>query len=218
MKLTLYSLKPGFQRMLRPVARWLVSGGVTANEVTPTTCLISCTAGLVASLTVAMDVEAQARAILWILPPVFLVRMALNAIDGMMAREFGQRSALGAYLNELTDVVSDIFMYLPFALTGVFGAWRIVALIILSVISEFAGIAGVLAGASRRYDGPMGKSDRAFVFGALALWIGRGYGLPPVVAECFAPVMGVLLIVTIINRVKKGLSEYAHNRMSILSV
>ena len=29
-----------------------------------------------------------------------------------------------------------------------------------------------MVGASRRYDGPMGKSDRAFVFGALGLWVG----------------------------------------------
>ncbi len=218
MKLTLYSLKPAFQRMMRPVARWLVTGGVTANEVTMTACLISCAAGLFVSIGLAFDVEAQARAILWILPPVFFLRMALNAIDGMMAREFGQRSALGAYLNELTDVVSDIFMYLPFAFVGVFGAWRIGALIVLSVISEFAGIAGVLAGASRRYDGPMGKSDRALVFGALAVWIGRGQGLPVLVADWFPPAMAVLLLFTIVNRVKKGLEEYAQNRMSILSV
>src|SRR3712207_7008058 len=31
---------------------------------------------------------------------------------------------------------------------------------------------------SRRYDGPIGKSDRAFVFGALGLWIGLGGPLP----------------------------------------
>ena len=41
--------------------------------------------------------------------------MAFNAIDGMLAREFGQKSRLGAYLNELTDVVSDAALYLPFA-------------------------------------------------------------------------------------------------------
>ena len=37
--------------------------------------------------------------------------MAFNAIDGMLAREFGQKSRLGAYLNELTDVVSDAALY-----------------------------------------------------------------------------------------------------------
>ena len=42
--------------------------------------------------------------------------MALNALDGMLAREFNQKSRLGAVLNELGDVVSDTALYLPIAL------------------------------------------------------------------------------------------------------
>ena len=37
---------------------------------------------------------------------------------------------------------------------------------------------GPTVGASRRYDGPLGKSDRAFVFGALGLWVALGGPLP----------------------------------------
>ena len=40
---------------------------------------------------------------------VLFLRMALNAIDGMLAREFNQKTNLGAYLNELTDVISVAF-------------------------------------------------------------------------------------------------------------
>jgi CDP-diacylglycerol--glycerol-3-phosphate 3-phosphatidyltransferase len=42
-----------------------------------------------------------------------VVRMAFNAIDGMIACEFGGKSRLGAYLNELSDVVADAALYLP---------------------------------------------------------------------------------------------------------
>jgi len=49
-------------------------------------------------------------------PVWFFVRMAFNAVDGMLAREFGQASKLGAYLNELGDVVADTALYAPFAL------------------------------------------------------------------------------------------------------
>jgi CDP-diacylglycerol--glycerol-3-phosphate 3-phosphatidyltransferase len=49
--------------------------------------------------------------------------MALNAIDGMLAREHGQASRLGAVLNELGDVVADAGLYLPLALTTVFSLW-----------------------------------------------------------------------------------------------
>ena len=47
--------------------------------------------------------------------------MALNAMDGMLAREFGQQSALGGYLNEITDIVADAALYLPFAFIAPFG-------------------------------------------------------------------------------------------------
>ncbi len=39
--------------------------------------------------------------------------MALNAIDGMLAREHAMQTPLGAMLNELGDVVSDAALYLP---------------------------------------------------------------------------------------------------------
>src|SRR5262245_29241165 len=143
--------------------------------------------------------------------PVFLfVRMALNAIDGMLAREFGQKSDLGAYLNELTDVISDAFLYVPFAYAPGFDPLWIGAVIVLSVISEMAGVLGVTVGATRRYDGPLGKSDRAFLFGVLALVIGLGWSLPPWLSSLLPQLMAILLLITIVNRVKNGLTgKYA---------
>ena len=37
-------------------------------------------------------------------------------------------------------------------------------IVVLTLVSEMTGVVAVQIGASRRYDGPMGKSDRAFVF------------------------------------------------------
>jgi CDP-diacylglycerol--glycerol-3-phosphate 3-phosphatidyltransferase len=142
-----------------------------------------------------------------VLPFFFFVRMALNAVDGMLAREFGQKSRLGAYLNEITDVVADSFLYLPFAYLPGFEPLWIGAVIVLAVISEMTGVVGVMTGASRRYDGPMGKSDRAFAFGALALWIGLGGPVTPEFADWFPRVMVLFLSATIVNRVRKGLAE-----------
>ena len=70
--------------------------------------------------------------------------MALNAIDGMLAREFGQKSRLGAYLNELSDVLSDSFLYWPFALVYPASATWIGGIIVLSVVSEMAGVLGLV--------------------------------------------------------------------------
>jgi CDP-diacylglycerol--glycerol-3-phosphate 3-phosphatidyltransferase len=134
------------------------------------------------------------------------VRMALNAVDGMLAREFHQRSSLGAYLNELCDVVSDAALYAPFAWLAPFSPGWVAAVIVLAGLSEFAGVLGTTIGASRRYDGPMGKSDRAFVFGALGLWTALTPALPGW-TEWLMPLLAVSLVLTITNRVRAGLAE-----------
>src|SRR5579864_5341171 len=105
---SIYLLKPRFQASLLPLVRILADSGVTANQVTLAACALSVASGLFLSS------PAESRALLVLLPVLLFFRMALNAMDGMLAREFGQRSNLGACLNELGDVVSDAFLYLPF--------------------------------------------------------------------------------------------------------
>src|SRR6185436_7204944 len=107
--------------------------------------------------------------LLLLLPVWLFLRMALNAIDGMMARELGMSTQLGAVLNELGDVVSDLGVYLPLALVSEPAQWPIIAFSIGAILTEFSGVLARALGASRRYEGPMGKSDRAFVVGALGL-------------------------------------------------
>jgi CDP-diacylglycerol---glycerol-3-phosphate 3-phosphatidyltransferase len=197
---SLYALKPAFQLLLQPHVGKLARAGVTANQVT--------VAAAIGSLLVAAFVFAMAPA-RWpfLLVPVWLfLRMALNAIDGMLARDHGQKSRLGAYLNEISDVVSDAALYAPFALFPAFGPFWIGLVVVLSALTELAGVLGPTVGASRRYDGPMGKSDRALVFGALGLWVGFGGPLPPWTVLIMI-VLSVLLALTIVNRVRAGLKE-----------
>jgi len=198
--MTLYDLKPRFQSLLRPLVRRLAAAGVTANQVTLAAALGSVALGALLSC-------APHNHALFLLLPVWLaVRMALNAIDGMLAREFGQKSRLGGYLNELCDVVSDAALLLPFAFIAPFSQPTVFAVIGLAILAEYAGVMGPLVGASRRYDGPLGKSDRAALVGALALWLGLGLPLASWMAWAM-PLAALLLILTAINRVRHGLQE-----------
>lgn len=200
--MSIYALKPRFQALLRPLARALFSAGVTANQVTLAACVVSVALG-------AWLASDPAQTALFLLVPAwFFLRMAFNAIDGMLAREFGQKSPLGAYLNEITDVVSDAMLYLPFALLPGSSIAAAATVIVLSVISEMAGVLGLMVGASRRYDGPMGKSDRAFVFGLLGLLAGLGVSLGPWLAWVLWAVAAAIAL-TIVNRVRQGLAEGA---------
>jgi CDP-diacylglycerol--glycerol-3-phosphate 3-phosphatidyltransferase len=198
--MTLYDLKPRFQSLLRPLVHRLATAGVTANQVT-----VAAAIGSVA-LGALLTMRPSDRSLFLLLPVWLAVRMALNAIDGMLAREFGQKSRLGGYLNELCDVVSDAAVLLPFAFVAPFSQIAVFAVIGLAGLAEYAGVMGPLVGASRRYDGPLGKSDRAALVGALALWIGLGLPLPPWMAWAM-PTAALLLILTAINRVRRGLQE-----------
>ena len=198
--MSIYELKPAFQNLLRPLVRALYAAGCTANGVTIATCLVSIALGVV------LCAYSETRGLFLLLPLFLFVRMALNAVDGMLAREFGQKSNLGAFLNELTDVISDAALYLPFAFLPHFGWLAVAAVIFLSALSEMTGTVAVMIGATRRYDGPMGKSDRAFVFGALGLAV--GLGLPPAGWErLIFPAIALLLCVTVVNRVRRALEE-----------
>lgn len=200
MSFSIYQLKPKFQKLLHPFVVRLHRLGTTANQVTLFACLVSVVLGLTLYL-VPVPHGWFALLPLWL-----FLRMAFNAIDGMLARDFMQRSTLGAYLNELTDVISDAALYLPFAKIDGFNPFWIGALILAAALSEMAGVLGQTVGASRRYDGPFGKSDRAFVFGALGLAEALFYPLPREAAWVI-PMATVLTVWTTINRVQKGIKE-----------
>ena len=196
--MSIYALKPRFQQLLRPLVRALHARGITANQVTLAACAVSLLLGLL------LATQAAAPGWFWLLPIWFFLRMALNAVDGMLAREFGQQSALGGYLNEITDVAADAALYLPFAFVAPFGGLQIGLLIFLAALSEFCGVLGQVHGNGRRYDGPVGKSDRAFIFGGLGLWYAWAGALP----EWLNAAMWLLtaaLVWTCWRRVRNGL-------------
>ena len=198
---SVYNLKPAFQKLLRPLCKVLRRFGVTPNHITIVAIILSFMMGFL------IYAYASAQWPLFTLPAFLFIRMALNAIDGMMAREYNMDSKLGAILNELGDVLSDTVVYLPLAAVPSIPALPIISLVILAIISEMTGIIGVQVGGTRRYDGPMGKSDRAFVLGLLSLLIGFD-----VIHETWLPFLlwaiTVLLIGTIINRCVKILKEH----------
>ena len=198
--MSIYRLKPAFQSLLRPLVGALARAGIRANQVTLAACLVSIGVG-------ALLVLHPGQATLFVLVPTWmLLRMAMNAIDGMLAREFAQKTPLGAYLNEISDVLSDAALYLPFGLIAGSSMTAVAVVIVLAATSELAGTVAVMTGASRRYDGPMGKSDRAFVFGLLGLLVALGVPLAAWLNWVWAAV-AALAALTIANRIRGGLRE-----------
>jgi CDP-diacylglycerol--glycerol-3-phosphate 3-phosphatidyltransferase len=195
---SIYDLKPAFQGLLRPLCDRLAAAGITPNQVTLAALLLSLANG------VALTLYATEAWPLLLLPAVLLVRMALNALDGMLAREHGMQSRLGAVLNELGDVLADTALYLPLALLPGVPGTLVVVLVFLAILTEFAGLQAIQIGAQRRYDGPFGKSDRALLFGAIGLLLGLGLTPGPWLAVLLV-LACVLALLTILNRVRHAL-------------
>ena len=188
---SLYAFKPGFQNRLRPLVNRLAAWGVTPNQVT----IFS------AAASVCLGWSLLGGSRLWLLLPLFLpVRMALNAIDGMLAREHQMATKSGAILNEALDLVSDAALTLPLAtVTGVSAA-GIGFATLAALIVEVAGFA---PRGLRRYDGPFGKSDRALALGSVGAWLGLGWAVPTLAAELLPWAWVALCAVTAANRLRK---------------
>ncbi len=195
---SIYQLKPAFQRLLFPVCWGLHGLGITPNQVTLFTLGLSVAAGAWLWL-------APGNRLAWLAVPVLLfVRMALNALDGMLAKQFNLTSALGAVLNEVGDVLADAALFLPFACLPGLRPELVVAVVVLGMATEVAGLSGLLVGAGRGFQGPFGKSDRAFFFGLLALLQGLGI-LGSVAGNSLLGIAVFLALLTLINRSRAAL-------------
>ncbi len=192
-----YNIKPKFQQALKPLLERLYKLNITANQIT--------LAAILLSMLIGMS--------FWFHPSGFsfliiafglLFRMGLNALDGMMARTYNMQSKLGEILNEFGDIVSDLFIYIPLIkLAGV--KWYIVVgFIVLAMLNEFAGILAKVIGGERRYDGPMGKSDRALMIGILCLTYYFWDGIYLYVNYVFVFSI-LLLLLSTYNRLKNSL-------------
>lgn len=196
--ISIYELKPRFQKLLAPATAAMYRAGITANMVTVAATVLSITYG------VLLLIFPTSRAVLCGLSLFLLARMALNAIDGVLAREYRQKSNLGALLNEVGDVISDVALYIPFAFFAGVTPITVISLLFLALISEFIGVLAQTIGAQRCYDGPMGKSDRAFLFGAIALLMGLGMHLGYWLDGIFI-VVSILLTIGCLNRARSAL-------------
>jgi len=197
--ISIYNIKPKFQQFLNPVLRKMHKAGITANQITTASLVFSLAIGIL--FWFAWDYHWLFLA----LPIGLFLRMALNALDGMMARTYNQQSKKGEILNELGDVVSDLFIYFPLLRFEAENLYLVVLFICLSIVNEFAGILGKVISNQRRYEGPMGKSDRAFVMGIYGLLCFFQVEFSAYSMIIFI-VLNILLLISTFTRVKRTLS------------
>jgi len=108
-------------------------------------------------------------------------------------------------------LVSDAGLYLPLGVAlqplGV-STRALVVFAFAAFLAEFAGVLGPHLGAPRRYDGPMGKSDRAIGIAILLVLLALGVPGGAWVVAVIA-VMTILALWTALRRAKGILNESA---------
>ena len=161
--ISIYKLKPKFQKLLMPLVKLLHNVGIQPNFLTVFTIIFSFFIGYLLFL----GIDNQIYFLFVSLG--LLIRMMLNALDGMMATTYNLKSKKGEVLNEIGDILSDIAIYFPFIYFKSLSLELIIIFISLSVINEFCGLLAKSVSGIRRYDGPMGKSDRAFLVGIICI-------------------------------------------------
>ncbi len=161
--ISVYKIKPAFQNLLRPLLKILHQKRITANQITIVAVFLSILMGA------GFFFYKDHSILLLLIPFGYLLRMILNALDGMMATEFNMKSKLGEILNELGDVISDLVIILPMIMIPKMSPWVIITFAFLSVINEFSGVLAKSVSGARHYEGPMGKSDRALLIGLFCI-------------------------------------------------
>jgi CDP-diacylglycerol---glycerol-3-phosphate 3-phosphatidyltransferase len=162
----LYAAKPWFIRRLKKVEDLLVGWDVSADSLTAAALVVSLCCGLFLALGGILE-----EPVLWLLvPPLALVRLALNALDGSLARRRGTDRPFGEVINEMGDRLSDAALLGPLAFAGP-APLALIALV-ATLIASTAGLLGRALLGERISGGPMGKADRVAAISLAALAAG----------------------------------------------
>ncbi len=202
--MTVYNLKSGFQNILRPTAYRLERFGITPNQITVAACLWSF------FYSIGVFFFGNIGLYYFLFPVVFFVRMAMNAIDGIIAKEKNKTSKLGAVLNEICDILSDVFLAAVFIFVSGINSHLVWGFAFLSLFVECAGMWAYFVRGQRSYAGPLGKSDRGFALGIMAYATGFGIVTNQPVDTFINGILIValiLLVVTALNRVRFAIQD-----------
>ena len=130
---------------------------------------------------------------------LFLAAAISDAVDGFLAKRFGWKTELGAYLDPLADKVLIVSMYVTLGITGVIPLW----IVILVVSRDFMIVGAIIL--SWLVDRPVKikplvvskvNTGVQIVFAGLVLWSnGYGYDTEPLLTL----VMGLVAVLTLLS-------------------
>jgi CDP-diacylglycerol---glycerol-3-phosphate 3-phosphatidyltransferase len=193
----IYQVKPAFQRSLGGIEQWLVERRVHPDWLTYAALVLSVGGGI------ALYLAPDHRWLLVLIPVVVVVRTALNALDGLVAKRTGLARPWGEVLNEFCDRLADVALLGSLALATptlhLLGA----AVVVLMLLTSYLAILSRAAGGRRQYAGPMGKADRMLLLGVAAV---GGLFVPLTIT--YNAYLGLVLIGLLLTLVARARATY----------
>lgn len=186
----LYAAKPRFQEYLRGVADGLAALGIHPDWLT------AAAVGCAALAAAAMLGSPAQPLLLWLVPPLAFTRLALNALDGMVARRLGVERAWGTVLNELGDRLADLLFLAPLLAVPSVPAPLVAGALCTVLLGSFVGVLGQSTTAGRQYGGLLGKADRMLWLSVACIAAGITGDLQPLTVLSAALLVGGVITVT----------------------
>jgi len=160
----IYKVKAQFQRVLNPVKNIFIKLKISPTAINVWAVVFSILMGL------AFFYSSQYRLLLIAVPFLAFLRIAYNALDGMVARETkAKNQKWGEVLNESLDRLSDICVFVGLAFTSYMNFQLVAVCLIVTLFSSYLGIVSKAAGGKRMYSALMGKADRMFYLSVAAV-------------------------------------------------
>lgn len=191
----LYLQKGNFQKLVR----WVGGSWMTANQATALgiACILLVSASFYLGLTFA-----SCRWLLALTPVFLVLRMIMNTLDGMLAREYQTGSVAGELFNEGLDIVGDTVCYGVLLFVPGIPQLPLILFLLLTWMAEYFGVLGKsFPGGLRRHETFFGgKPDRAIWMGLMALLLFFFPRLTPytgaylLLASCFVFLTSVVRI------------------------
>ncbi|MGE3273426.1 MAG: CDP-alcohol phosphatidyltransferase family protein [Chloroflexota bacterium] len=194
----IYVIKPAFQRSLGGIERWLVARRVHPDWLTGAALVLSILGGVCLY-------AAPGR--LWplaLVPLIAVVRTALNALDGLVARSTGLARPWGEVFNELSDRLADVAMLGGLAIAAPSNLLLGAGAIIMMLLSSYLAILSKAAGGRRQYMGPMGKADRMVL-----LAVGTPFGFVLPLVWVYNGLLTIVLVGCLLTLIRRAQATYA---------
>jgi CDP-diacylglycerol---glycerol-3-phosphate 3-phosphatidyltransferase len=166
----IYVTKSKWQKALQPIVDFCVGRRIHPNVFTYGALLLS----LVAAI--AFYGAKTNKNWLWIVPPLVLIRLLLNLMDGQVARALNVADEWGEVKNEFGDRIADAMIFLALGFSGYLQIQLAFLTLPLILLVSYLGILGKALGSERVYGGLFGKGDRMIslaIFTLYPAWTGN---------------------------------------------